>query len=100
MFRPSSVHDLNIAGAILYCATLSIEFSSLSVCVPGEKRRNDRAGDEPDGMGSSKRQGRTVRASHLLVKHRDSRRPASWKEPQGSTRTQEEALASIQVGLG
>lgn len=23
----------------------------------------------------------TVRASHLLVKHRDSRRPSSWKEP-------------------
>ena len=22
-----------------------------------------------------------VRASHLLVKHRDSRRPSSWKEP-------------------
>ena len=23
----------------------------------------------------------TVRASHILVKHRDSRRPSSWKEP-------------------
>ena len=24
-----------------------------------------------------------VRASHLLVKHRDSRRPSSWKEVRG-----------------
>lgn len=28
-------------------------------------------------MGSSG----TVRASHILVKHKDSRRPSSWKEP-------------------
>ena len=32
-----------------------------------------------------------VRASHLLVKHRDSRRPSSWKE-ETITRTKEEAL--------
>lgn len=32
-----------------------------------------------------------VRASHLLVKHRDSRRPASWREDP-ITRTKEEAL--------
>jgi NIMA-interacting peptidyl-prolyl cis-trans isomerase 1 len=32
-----------------------------------------------------------VRASHLLVKHRDSRRPASWRED-NITRTKEEAL--------
>jgi len=25
--------------------------------------------------------GRKIRAAHLLVKHRDSRRPASWREP-------------------
>ncbi|DBA80824.1 hypothetical protein WJX77_011181 [Trebouxia sp. C0004] len=37
----------------------------------------------------------TVRASHLLVKHRDVRRPSSWKEPQ-VTRSKEEALAKIQ----
>ena len=34
---------------------------------------------------------RQVRASHLLVKHRDSRRPSSWKE-ENITRTKEEAL--------
>ncbi|KAF9566909.1 rotamase-domain-containing protein [Agrocybe pediades] len=32
-----------------------------------------------------------VRASHLLVKHRDSRRPSSWKES-NITRTKEEAI--------
>ncbi|EAU92294.1 hypothetical protein CC1G_00513 [Coprinopsis cinerea okayama7 len=32
-----------------------------------------------------------VRASHLLVKHRDSRRPSSWKE-ENITRTKEEAI--------
>ena len=32
-----------------------------------------------------------VQASHLLVKHRESRRPASWKEA-NITRTKEEAL--------
>nr|VWO97959.1 HC-toxin synthetase (HTS) (EC [Ganoderma boninense] len=32
-----------------------------------------------------------VRASHLLVKHRDSRRPSSWKEPE-ITRTKDEAI--------
>jgi len=38
-------------------------------------------------------QGRSgeVRASHLLVKHRDSRRPSSWKEV-NITRTKEEAV--------
>lgn len=36
-----------------------------------------------------------VRASHLLVKHRDSRRPSSWKEAT-VTRSPEEALAMVQ----
>lgn len=35
-----------------------------------------------------------VRASHLLVKHKDSRRPSSWKES-NITRTKEEALSII-----
>lgn len=32
-----------------------------------------------------------IHAAHLLVKHRDSRRPGSWKEPT-ITRTKEEAI--------
>lgn len=32
-----------------------------------------------------------IRASHLLVKHRDSRRPSSWRESE-ITRTKEEAI--------
>ncbi|KAH7927257.1 rotamase-domain-containing protein [Leucogyrophana mollusca] len=35
-----------------------------------------------------------VRASHLLVKHKDSRRPSSWKEA-NITRTKEEAIAIL-----
>ena len=50
--------------------------------------------------GSSKRarevdaSGETVRASHLLVKHRDSRRPSSAKEP-NVTRSKQEALQML-----
>ncbi|KAK3984198.1 hypothetical protein QBC44DRAFT_337406 [Cladorrhinum sp. PSN332] len=36
-----------------------------------------------------------IRAAHLLVKHRDSRRPASWKEAE-ITRTKEQALEILQ----
>ncbi|XP_035213142.1 putative peptidyl-prolyl cis-trans isomerase dodo [Stegodyphus dumicola] len=36
-----------------------------------------------------------VRCSHLLVKHRDSRRPSSWRED-SITRTKEEALEIIE----
>jgi len=32
-----------------------------------------------------------IRAAHLLVKHKDSRRPASWREP-NITRSKEEAI--------
>ncbi|CAK0786932.1 Peptidyl-prolyl cis-trans isomerase NIMA-interacting protein 1 [Coccomyxa viridis] len=37
---------------------------------------------------------KSVRASHLLVKHRDSRRPSSWKED-NITRTKEDAHKQI-----
>ncbi|KAJ3013775.1 Peptidyl-prolyl cis-trans isomerase NIMA-interacting protein 1 [Thoreauomyces humboldtii] len=43
--------------------------------------------DKPEGYSDPGE----VRASHLLVKHRDSRRPASWKEDP-ITRSKEEAL--------
>lgn len=36
-----------------------------------------------------------VRCCHLLVKHRDSRRPASWKSPK-ITRTKEEAIKILE----
>jgi peptidyl-prolyl cis-trans isomerase NIMA-interacting 1 len=35
-----------------------------------------------------------IRAAHLLVKHKDSRRPSSWREP-NITRTKEEAREII-----
>ncbi|KAK6525742.1 protein kinase ssp1 [Arthrobotrys megalospora] len=49
-----------------------------------------------DQSSSSKPQGEKIRASHLLVKHRDSRRPSSWKEAE-ITRTKEEARDIIQM---
>lgn len=38
--------------------------------------------------------GEKIRASHLLIKHKDSRRPSSWKEKE-ITRTKEEALSTL-----
>ncbi|RMD44079.1 hypothetical protein DV735_g1069, partial [Chaetothyriales sp. CBS 134920] len=45
------------------------------------------------GIDSAGDEGK-IRASHLLVKHRDSRRASSWKE-QNITRTKEEAIRII-----
>ncbi len=45
----------------------------------------------PDGTGSHEGK---IRAAHLLVKHRGSRRPASWREAE-ITRSKEDAMAII-----
>lgn len=47
------------------------------------------SGNPPPASSASK-DGK-IRAAHLLVKHRDSRRPSSWKEPE-IDRSKEEAL--------
>ncbi|KAJ2934340.1 hypothetical protein H1R20_g2789, partial [Candolleomyces eurysporus] len=47
-----------------------------------------------DAARSTSQSQSQVRASHLLVKHRDSRRPASWKES-NITRTKEEAIGIL-----
>ncbi|KAK6507554.1 protein kinase ssp1 [Arthrobotrys musiformis] len=47
------------------------------------------------GDQNSKPQGEKIRAAHLLVKHKDSRRPSSWKDAD-ITRTKEDARAIIQ----
>lgn len=36
-----------------------------------------------------------IRASHLLVKHDESRKPKSWKSPDGIYRTRDEAIQNI-----
>ncbi len=41
----------------------------------------------------------TVRASHLLIKHAGSRRPASWKDPQGAEITHRSKEQAIQILL-
>eukprot|EP00877_Chromochloris_zofingiensis_P003276 jgi/Chrzof1/1294/Cz10g02010.t1 len=60
--------------------------------LPAPKRRSD----ADDSSERKRPTAGTVRASHLLVKHKDSRRPSSWKEPV-VTRTKEEALEMIQA---
>ncbi|EAW18464.1 peptidylprolyl isomerase ESS1 [Aspergillus fischeri NRRL 181] len=42
----------------------------------------------PDGTGQGEGK---IRCSHLLIKHRDSRRPSSWREAE-ITRSKEEAI--------
>lgn len=44
--------------------------------------------------GGENAAGDKVRASHLLIKHKDSRRPSSWKESE-ITRTKDEAMSII-----
>lgn len=46
-----------------------------------------------DGVNGQANTGK-IRAAHLLVKHRDSRRPSSWREAQ-ITRTKDEAMSII-----
>eukprot|EP00878_Enallax_costatus_P001679 GHUV01001833.1.p1 GENE.GHUV01001833.1~~GHUV01001833.1.p1 ORF type:complete len:263 (+),score=68.97 GHUV01001833.1:250-1038(+) len=70
----------------------------------GEKRRSDAAegvANKRTSSGNLAQQQQQaprgmVRASHLLVKHRDSRRPSSWKEKE-VTRSKEEAFEMIQA---
>ena len=52
---------------------------------------------EPVWFGLNFQKPAKVRASHLLVKHKDSRRPSSWRE-ENITRTKEDALTILQVG--
>ncbi|KAH6898172.1 hypothetical protein B0T10DRAFT_100798 [Thelonectria olida] len=48
-----------------------------------------RPGEVPDSTDGK------IRAAHLLIKHRDSRRPSSWREAE-ITRTKEEAREILQ----
>lgn len=57
--------------------------------VTRESRWERPDGDSPASIPQAK-----VRASHILVKHRDSRRPASWRQDE-ITRTKEEAIAEL-----
>lgn len=46
---------------------------------------------DPPSEPAKKMSAKTVRASHLLVKHCESRRPVNWKKEE-ITRTKDEAL--------
>ena len=45
-------------------------------------------------LDAGSREGK-IRTAHLLVKHKDSRRPSSWREAE-ITRSKEEAISIIQ----
>lgn len=53
------------------------------------RRTNESQWERP-----TEREGNQVRASHLLVKHTESRRPSSWKQDK-ITRSKDEALEII-----
>lgn len=58
-----------------------------------EQNRSASVGSHAGGRGLG-RDGK-IRAAHLLVKHRDSRRPTSWRETD-ITRTKEEAIVILE----
>jgi NIMA-interacting peptidyl-prolyl cis-trans isomerase 1 len=47
-----------------------------------------------DGVANQNNLDGKIRCAHLLVKHRDSRRPSSWREA-NITRSKEEAMEII-----
>ncbi|RKP04849.1 peptidyl-prolyl cis-trans isomerase pin1 [Thamnocephalis sphaerospora] len=51
--------------------------------------------EKPQGGSAAGASAQQIRAAHLLVKHRDSRRPSSWRMP-NITRSKEEALAVLE----
>lgn len=51
----------------------------------------------PSSSSSSAMSTSTVRASHLLIKHSGSRRPASWKDPQGAEITKRSKEDAIKI---
>jgi NIMA-interacting peptidyl-prolyl cis-trans isomerase 1 len=56
------------------------------------------AGTDLEQLDKYKNQPKKVRASHLLIKHNGSRRPASWKSDK-ITRSREEAIEILQGHL-
>ena len=70
-----NIYSLNISGQTYYVNKFTKQSQWEKPTEPAE------AGSEED----------KVQASHLLVKHKDSRRPSSWRE-ENITRTKDEAL--------
>merc|ERR1719347_202552 len=65
-----------------------------------KKRKLEQAVDAPNGdSGTKKARTDKISCRHLLVKHKESRRPKSWKSEE-ITRSKEEAMAMIKVYRG
>lgn len=88
----------NDNGPYVFCALRGGKVMGL----PPQKRRNkaQETLSAPSGSASSslststlsKDDGVKIRCRHILVKHKDSRRPSSWKQ-EAVTRTREEAVS-------
>lgn len=55
---------------------------------------NTESGESQWTRPTSNARGEQVRASHILVKHRESRRPSSWRQDE-ITRTKDEAIGEL-----
>jgi hypothetical protein len=72
--------------------------SSISSNSGGSRARSST--QDNDNGGDAKRiatgGGKTLTTSHLLVKHAESRKPVSWRSPEGIKRTKKEARAKAE----
>mmetsp|Transcript_48159 Transcript_48159/g.92058 ORF Transcript_48159/g.92058 Transcript_48159/m.92058 type:complete len:282 (-) Transcript_48159:120-965(-) len=90
--KPVHVHD----RARLSFGSLTTQFEVRCPTIPesksagGTKRKSDSGHKESSSRKLVKDDGQTVQCSHILVKHKDSRKPSSHKEAV-ITRTKEEA---------
>jgi NIMA-interacting peptidyl-prolyl cis-trans isomerase 1 len=57
---------------------------------------SSRVADQTAKAGNGSAAGQKIRAAHLLIKHKDSRRPASWREA-NITRTKEDARTILEA---
>ena len=84
--------DTNIFLSQPFCTTSQLCFCNyLGQSYFVNKFTKQSQWDRPTEAAKPSSEDDKVQASHLLVKHRDSRRPSSWRE-ENITRTKEEAL--------
>lgn len=73
--------------------------SAYSISSADRSAKEKRSSSKKNKMSSSAATGQ-VRASHILIKHQGSRRPASWKDPEGriiKNTTRDSAVSQLTV---
>jgi peptidyl-prolyl cis-trans isomerase NIMA-interacting 1 len=89
-----STDDNRFCSATLAGATGAAGAAAGATGTPGTPGATGAAGA---GAPAAAHRPSQVRASHLLLKHALSRRPASFREPDGATRSPEEALRAVEA---